>query len=522
MIRRLLAVAVVTGGATLAAPAHVAGAAAPAIALTIPSSVAYGLLGHSCTPVQENVTAEGFDPTTGFPAADVTVATTCSGSGKGGGGHATYTASTGAVWDDAGHLLTLGALTSTPGAGPGFTAFDAYGNEEYQSGTTTYFQWATGFVPVPRVTGLSVTSGSTVGGESETISGSGFTNAGRVQFGSTPVAFTVVDDTTITVTTPPDAVTADTAVDVTVASSEGTSATSAADQFTYSLPTITGLSVTAGPAVGGTSETVTGVGFLGATSVDFGPLAASSFTVVDDTTITVTTPADPISLGDDTVDVSVTSAAGTGAPSSADQYTYVVAPVITSVSPDIGPLTGGTPVTITGTGLTGATSVSFGEITVYGVPTSDTSMTVTSPAGESLEAVDLSVTTIGGTSARSRADQFTYRAPIACSKLSGTLGGSITVSGCSPGTAGYAKAVLDPTGTFFTWSKSGRTTTVSLGTPTSPGQGACAKGHVEYDFSGTVAGGTSSYTTAGDPIYGTTCASKSGKLTLLGGTTFSL
>jgi len=64
--------------------------------------------------------------------------------------------------------------------------------------------------------------------------------------------------------------------------------------------------------------------------------------------------------------VSVTSAAGTGAPSSADQYTYVVAPVITSVSPDIGPLTGGTPVTITGTGLTGATSVSFGEITVYG------------------------------------------------------------------------------------------------------------------------------------------------------------
>ena len=521
MFRRLLTVLLVVGGAAVVAPPGVAGATSPGpIQLLIPGSVAYGLLGYSCTPVQEIVTAEGFDPATGYPSANVEMATTCSGSGRGGGGHHTYTAFSGAVWDASGHFDTLQTVPANPSAGPTFTAYDGYGNEEYQSGSNTYLQWAAGFVPVPRVTGLSITAGSTVGGEAETIAGTGFTNAVTVAFGAASVPFTVVDDTTITVATPPDAVTADTTVDVTVASSEGTSATSPADQFTYSLPQVTGLSVSAGPTSGGTPVTVTGVGFLGATAVDFGPLAAAAFNVVDDTTITATTAGDPTSA-DQTVDVSVTSAAGTGSASPADQFTFIVQPTITLISPSAGPLGGGTPVTITGSGFSGATSVDFGGIPAYGLPTSDTSITVTAPAGETAEAVDLTITTIGGTSARSSADQFTYGQPVACSKVTGTVGGSMTVSKCSPASTGNVKAVLDPTGTFFTWSKSGQTTAVSL-TFTNVGQGACPKGRTEYDISGGVTGGTSTYTTLGDTVYGATCAARSGKFVLVSGSTFSM
>jgi len=41
-------------------------------------------------------------------------------------------------------------------------------------------------------------------------------------------------------------------------------------------------------------------------------------------------------------------------------YTYTVAPTVTNVVPNAGPVAGGTSVTITGTGFTGAIRVRFG------------------------------------------------------------------------------------------------------------------------------------------------------------------
>ncbi len=53
-----------------------------------------------------------------------------------------------------------------------------------------------------------------------------------------------------------------------------------ADQFTYVAGlAVTGMSPTSGPAAGGTTVTITGAAFTGATSVSFGATAASSFTV---------------------------------------------------------------------------------------------------------------------------------------------------------------------------------------------------------------------------------------------------
>ena len=125
---------------------------------------------------------------------------------------------------------------------------------------------------------------------------------------------TVVSDTTITADSPAGTGT----VDVTVTTPGGTSATSPADQFTYSResPTVTGLSPTTGPTAGGTLVTITGTGFTGATAVDFGTTAATNLDVVSDTTITADSPA-----GTGVVDVTVTTPRDVGH-LAADQFTY--------------------------------------------------------------------------------------------------------------------------------------------------------------------------------------------------------
>jgi hypothetical protein len=55
--------------------------------------------------------------------------------------------------------------------------------------------------------------------------------------------------------------------------------------------TITSLNITTGPEIGGTAVVITGTGFTGATGVTFGGAAGTLFTVVNATTINVTTPA---------------------------------------------------------------------------------------------------------------------------------------------------------------------------------------------------------------------------------------
>ena len=86
------------------------------------------------------------------------------------------------------------------------------------------------------------------------------------------------------------------------------------------------------------------------------------------------------------------------------------APAVTGVSPTTGLTTGGTTVTITGTSFIGVTGVKFGSTAAASFSVnSETQITAVSPAG-SAGTVDITVTTAGGTSATSAADQFTYLA----------------------------------------------------------------------------------------------------------------
>jgi uncharacterized linocin/CFP29 family protein len=83
-------------------------------------------------------------------------------------------------------------------------------------------------------------------------------------------------------------------------------------------------------------------------------------------------------------------------------------PIVNSVTPNRGPVAGGTNVTITGSNFTGATAVKFGTNDATDVTVSSaTSITATSPPG-SAGKVNIAVVTPRGTSDPSAADEFTY------------------------------------------------------------------------------------------------------------------
>ncbi|HET6311109.1 MAG TPA: IPT/TIG domain-containing protein [Candidatus Nitrosotalea sp.] len=90
-------------------------------------------------------------------------------------------------------------------------------------------------------------------------------------------------------------------------------------------------------------------------------------------------------------------------------YPTCPAPSVTSVSPNQGPVTGGTTVTITGTGFFNTTtSVMFGATAATSfVVNSDNQITAVSPA-HVVGTVDVTVTTASGTSATSVNDQFRF------------------------------------------------------------------------------------------------------------------
>ncbi len=86
-----------------------------------------------------------------------------------------------------------------------------------------------------------------------------------------------------------------------------------------SVPQVTGLSSVSGLTGGGSTITINGSGFTGASSVMFGSVAATSFTVNSENSITATVPAQ----GVDTVDVTVTNSNGVSFMDSADQFSYI-------------------------------------------------------------------------------------------------------------------------------------------------------------------------------------------------------
>ena len=308
---RVAAAATVLGWFSLASSA---GAGAAPLSLFVPQATGFAILGHSCGGIRQNDFGSGFDAVSGYPDGDVYLWTTCSNGGRG-GGSTTYSAWLATTWDYTGALVSYATLAVAPSVNPTLSVDDAHNNNLYNQANGAYLVLAPGFVPAPRVAGLSPASAPQ--GTSVTISGTGFTGARGVSFGTTAaVSVTVNSDTSLTAIAP--AVRTG-AVDVTVSGPGGRSATNASDRFTFVLtPRIAGVQPNRGSADGGSIVRITGVNFIGATAVRFGGLTAR-FKVVSATSILAISPAvtDP-----SVVDVTVTSQYGASVISSADQFTY--------------------------------------------------------------------------------------------------------------------------------------------------------------------------------------------------------
>ena len=270
-------------------------------------------------------------------------------------------------------------------------------------------------VPPPAITGFSPTSGPV--GTLVTISGTGFSGATTVTFDGIPADFTGVSATSITATVPAGASTGKIGV-----TTPGGSTLSSSN-YTVTGPIITNFTPTSGPV--GTLVTITGTGFSDVTGVTFNGTSAT-FSLVSATQITATVP-----VGATTGKIGVISPGGTELSSS--NFT-VTAPTIAGFSPGTGPV--GTVVTITGTGLTGATAVTFNGVSATYTVNSSTQITATVPAAASTGPIV--VTTPGGTATSS-----------------GSFTIPPTIAGFTP-SGGYAGTQVTITGTGFTGATSVR------------------------------------------------------------------
>jgi hypothetical protein len=267
---------------------------------------------------------------------------------------------------------------------------------------------------IPTVTSVTPNQGPTAGGTTVSITGTNFLGCGSIAFGDPPANFIINSGTQITAFTPPSSAGT---VDVRVTNADGTSPTSSGDLYFYTAmpPTVTGVAPAQGPTAGGTTVTITGTNFLNATAVFFGS-ASATFTVNSPSQITAFAP--PNSEG--TVDVQVSNPDGNSTLSPGDRFTYQGAPpTVTGVSPNAGPTSGGTTVTITGTNFLGASSITFGghPQAPGGNPSPGTSPGFVVNSASQVTAfmpphaagtIHVRITTADGTSAPTAADQFTY------------------------------------------------------------------------------------------------------------------
>ncbi len=412
---------VVAGASTITATAPAGTAGAVNVTVTVPAGtsavVSADQFTYGTTP-----TVSALNPVAGPTAGGTPVTITGTGFVSGATVHFGPTAATNVV------VVSATTITATAPAGAAGAVNVTVTTPTGTSATGPANQFT--YDTPPTVTGLSPASGLTTGGTSVTITGTGFVSGATVRFGSNAATNVVVGSaTSLTATAPAGAAGA---VNVTVVTPGGTSPVVVADQFTYgATPTVTALNPAAGPTAAGTLVTVTGSGFVTGATVRFGSNAATNVVVASSTTITASAPA---GTAGSVVNVTVTVPAGTSATGPANQFTYDALPSVTAVSPTFGPASGGTSLTITGTGFVSGTAVLFGASAATNVVVSSaTSLTATAPAGTA-GVINVTVTTPGGTSATGTANQFTYDATPTVTGLSPasglTTGGtSVTITG---------------------------------------------------------------------------------------------
>ncbi len=250
----------------------------------------------------------------------------------------------------------------------------------------------------PTITGSSPASGPLVGGTPVAITGNGFiSDHTTITIGGiVATGVTFVSESSLTAVTP-----ASTTGGKNVAVTTPVGSATLIGGFTY-LPPPTIASFIPGSGGSGTAVVITGTNLSGATMVSFGGAATSSFTVNSNTQITAV-----LGIGN-TGTVSVTTRGGTA--TSTGSFTWVAAPTVASISPSSGPPTGGTSITIIGTGFVSGVTVTIGGTAATGViVASPTSITAVTPVGTA-GLQNVVITTPGGSA--TLAGGFTYVAAV--------------------------------------------------------------------------------------------------------------
>lgn len=325
----------------------------------------------------------------------------------------------------------------------------------------------------PIINGITPWSGTLAGGNPVVITGANFRNPDvtSVSFGGTTATFTVNSDSQITATAPAHSLGT---VAATVTNATGSAAA------TYAYTTELSLWPTQGATGGGTTVDIHGSNLAGATQVLFGTKSAISFSQLSPTHLQALSPA---GAGE----VHVTVIAG-GRPSAPGYFYYLPPPFASSLTPDAGPVAGGTPVTISGVNLFAAAAVTFDG--VPGIITSDTagSITVTTPAAGTASSVDVVASTPGG---NSKPLIFTYTAAPAITSVipaSGTSAGGDTITIAGTGLGATTQVTVGGTPASF---QAASDTQLAVSTPphtagvadvvvTSPGGSATAVGAFTY------------------------------------------
>ncbi|MFJ1270226.1 IPT/TIG domain-containing protein, partial [Legionella lytica] len=210
-------------------------------------------------------------------------------------------------------------------------------------GSTTLAGGFTYTAATPTLTSIAPNSGTTAGGTTITLTGTGFVPGATVQLdGINAVNVQVLNNTTLTAVTPAHA---SGAVDVVVNNGAGSVTLSAAFTYVGGGLSLSGISPSTGSVAGGTVITLSGANLSGTTSVTVSGVAASGVTVVNATTVTAIVPA--YVSGALAADVTVSD--GSSNATLVGGFTYqAIAPSITSISPNTSTVAGGVMATVTG------------------------------------------------------------------------------------------------------------------------------------------------------------------------------
>jgi hypothetical protein len=271
---------------------------------------------------------------------------------------------------------------------------------------------ASATTPAPTVSAVVPHQGPTTGGTRVYVAGTDFTSDATVAFGMTAAAKVTVESSNLLIATSP-AESVGT-VDIIVTTAGGPSSPTPHDAFTFNVnaPTVKRVFPNHGSLNGGTLVLIKGQHFTKTATVDFGAVAAKSVLYESNHVILARSPAEPVG----TVDIIVTTAVGPSTATSGDAFTFVTPgtssgstlPVVRTIFPKKGPVTGGTTVYIVGHNFTKASTVDFGTTAAASVTfESRRIIMVTSPV-EPAGTVDVIVTTTVGSSAPTPKDAFTY------------------------------------------------------------------------------------------------------------------